>query len=225
MRDMNPLLEQRIGYTFRNKTLLSTALTHPSAKQGADNQRLEFLGDAVLEFCVSYMLYEKYPDMREGELTERRAALVCEETLSLLAQRLGIGDVLRMGHGEEQTMGRGKASILADAFEAVLAAIQLDGGLEAARSVILRLYHDEEFLFVLRGRDEKGLLQEYTQARNMALPEYAIVEEAGPAHARRFAAQVSVLGRIVASGQGSSKKAAEQAAAKAALALYSTLPG
>jgi len=225
MHDINPMLEQRIGYTFRNRTLFSTALTHPSAKQGADNQRLEFLGDAVLEFCVSYMLYEKYPDLREGELTERRAALVCEETLSLLAQRLGIGNALRMGYGEEQTMGRSKASILADAFEAVLAAIQLDGGMEAAQSVVLRLFQDEEFLFALKGRDDKGLLQEYTQARNMALPEYTIVEEAGPAHARRFVAQVCVLGRIVATGQGSSKKAAEQAAAKAAVAHYSTLPG
>lgn len=225
MRDMAPILEQRLGYTFRNRTLLSTALTHPSAKHGVDNQRLEFLGDAVLEFCVSHMLYEKYPDMREGELTERRATLVCEETLSLLAQRLDIGEALRMGHGEDQTMGRGKASILADALEAVLASIQLDGGIEAARSVILRLYQDEEFLFSLRGRDEKGMLQEYTQARNMALPEYTIVEETGPAHARRFVAQVSVLGRAVSTGQGGSKKAAEQAAAKAALAFYSTPKG
>ncbi|MCL1854371.1 MAG: ribonuclease III [Clostridia bacterium] len=218
---MGSPLEKQLGYVFRNKNLLTTALTHPSTKQGEDNQRMEFLGDAVLEYCISHMLYEKYPDMREGELTERRSALVCEETLSFLAQRLNIGGALRMGHGEEQALGRGKHSILADSFEAMLAAVRLDGGIEAAQSVILRLYQDEELLFALRGRDEKGLLQEYTQARNMSLPEYTVVEETGPAHARHFVVQVSVLGRLLATGQGCSKKAAEQAAAKAALAVCS----
>ena len=216
---MSPL-EQKLGYAFRDKALLTAALIHPSAKQDVDNQRLEFLGDAVLEFCISHMLYMKYPNMREGELTERRAALVREETLSLLAQRLGIGEALRMDHGEEQNMGRGKPSILADAFEAVLAAIQQDGGIEAAHSVIVRLYQDEGRLYALRGRDDKSLLQKYTQARNMALPEYTVLEETGPAHERRFMVQVSILGRPAATGRGGSKKAAEQAAAKAAMAAF-----
>lgn len=213
-------LQQNLGYSFRDRSLLTRALTHPSTLSPEDNQRLEFLGDAVLEFCVSDLLYRKYPDCQEGELTERRAALVCEETLSLLAQGIGLGHALRMGHGEEQTKGRRKPSILADALEAVLAAVYLDGGVPAAQALVLRLYRDEEGLYALRGRDEKGLLQEYTQAHELALPEYAIVEETGPAHNRHFVAQVSVLGRPVATGRGGSKKAAEQAAAKAALAAY-----
>lgn len=213
-------LQQNLGYSFRDRSLLTRALTHPSTLSLEDNQRLEFLGDAVLEFCVSDLLYRKYPDCQEGELTERRAALVCEETLSYLAQGIGLGPTLRMGHGEEQTKGRRKPSILADALEAVLAAVYLDGGAPAVQALVQRLYRDEEGLYALRGRDEKGLLQEYTQAHELALPEYSILEETGPAHNRHFVAQVSVLGRPVATGRGASKKAAEQAAAKAALAAY-----
>ncbi len=213
-------LEQKLGYAFLEGSLLIRALTHPSVKQGQDNQRLEFLGDAVLEFCISEMLYQKYPQEQEGELTARRAALVCEDTLCHLAQSLSLGEALRMGHGEEQTMGRSKPSILADALEAVLAAIYLDGGMEAVRGVVLRLYQAEETLYTLRGGDDKGLLQAYTQAQEMALPEYTIIEESGPDHDKHFVAQVSVLSQPVATGEGSSKKAAEQAAAKAALAAY-----
>ncbi len=210
-------LEQHLGYTFQDRTLLQKALTHPSAKLSTDNQRLEFLGDAVLEFCVSDLLYRKYPDCQEGELTARRASLVCEETLSLLARELGLGPALKMGHGEDLTMGREKPSILADALEAVLAAIHLDGGVEAAKQVISRLFQNEERLSAQKGRDEKGLLQELTQARDMGLPEYQITQESGPAHDRRFQAQVLIQGKPLAAGQGASKKAAEQAAARAAL--------
>ena len=128
-------LQKALGYTFRNEAHLRLALTHPSTKL-PDNQRLEFLGDAVLEFCVSDMLYHKYAKLHEGELTARRAALVCERTLSAIARSLDLGRCLIMGHGEEQTGGREKASILADALEAVLAAIYVDGGYEAARDVI-----------------------------------------------------------------------------------------
>lgn len=213
-------LQKRLQYTFENKTLLRQALTHPSLKEAQDNQRLEFLGDAVLEFCISDFLYQKYPRAQEGELTAQRAALVCEETLGFLAKELGMGDALRMGHGEEQTMGRQKPSILSDALEAVFAAIYLDGGMEAAREVIFRLFQQDEKLSALRGRDEKGLLQEYTQAHGLALPQYDIVEETGPAHDKHFVSQVSVMGVPVALGRGTSKKVAEQAAAKAALAAY-----
>jgi len=205
-----------LGYTFKDEAHLRLALTHPSTKL-PDNQRLEFLGDAVLEFCVSDMLYRKYPDLHEGELTARRAALVCERTLSVLARSLELGKVLVMGHGEEQTGGREKPSILADAMEAVLAAIYIDGGIRAAHQVILRLFAEDEKLIAWRGHDDKSALQEYTQANGLELPAYVIIAQEGPDHNRTFTAQVSVLGKPVATGVGNSKKAAEQAAAKKAL--------
>ncbi len=213
------MLQTALGYRFRDEALLRLALTHPSAKEPKDNQRLEFLGDAVLECSVSDLLYRKYPSLQEGELTARRAALVCEETLCNLARTLGIGPRLRMGHGEESTLGREKPSILADAMEAVIAAVYLDGGADAARELIGRLFADEESLSALRGQDDKGLLQTYTQARNTGLPEYAVVAESGPPHDRRFVSEVCVAGAAVARGEGGSKKTAEQAAARAALAI------
>ena len=215
-------LEQQLGYSFRQPTLLHQALIHPSSKQSKDNQRLEFLGDAVLEFCVSELLYRKYPQAQEGDLTAKRAALVCEETLSHLARCIPLGRFLKMGQGERLQQGQEKPSILADALEAVLAAVYLDGGFEAATTLVEKLFEDEEALSALRGRDEKGLLQEKTQAQNMDLPEYEIIEETGPAHQKRFVAQVRILGKAMATGQGNSKKTAEQAAAKAALAALET---
>ena len=209
-------LQKALGYTFKDEAHLRLALTHPSTKL-PDNQRLEFLGDAVLEFCVSDMLYRKYPDLHEGELTARRAALVCERTLSVLARSLELGKVLVMGHGEEQTGGREKPSILADAMEAVLAAIYIDGGIRAAHQVILRLFAEDEKLIAWRGHDDKSALQEYTQANGLELPAYEIIAQEGPDHNRTFTAQVSVLGKPVATGVGNSKKAAEQAAAKKAM--------
>ncbi|MDD5897554.1 MAG: ribonuclease III [Clostridia bacterium] len=217
-------LQKALGYTFHNEAHLRLALTHPSTKL-PDNQRLEFLGDAVLEFCVSDMLYHKYPQLHEGELTARRAALVCERTLSAIARTLSLGPCLIMGHGEEQTGGREKPSILADAVEAVLAAIYVDGGYEAARDVIRRLFAQDENLTAWRGHDDKSALQEYTQAHGLDLPSYAIIAQEGPDHSRTFTAQVSVMGRPVATGVGNSKKAAEQAAAKAALQEYRNRPG
>ncbi len=212
-------LQKALGYAFKDEAHLRLALTHPSTKL-PDNQRLEFLGDAVLEFCVSDMLYRKYPNLHEGELTARRAALVCERTLSVIARTLDLGRALVMGHGEEQTGGRDKPSILADAMEAVFAAIYMDGGIGAAHRVILRLYKDDERLIAWRGHDDKSALQEYTQANGLDLPTYTIIAQEGPDHDRRFTAQVSVLGQPVAIGSGNSKKAAEQAAAKAALQGY-----
>ena len=212
-------LQKALGYTFHNEAHLRLALTHPSTKL-PDNQRLEFLGDAVLEFCVSDMLYHKYPKLHEGELTARRAALVCERTLSAIARSLDMGRCLIMGHGEEQTGGREKASILADAMEAVLAAVYVDGGYEAARDVIRVLFAEDERLIAWRGHDDKSALQEYTQANGLELPAYEIIAQEGPDHYRTFTAQVSVLGKPVAIGVGKSKKAAEQAAAQTALASY-----
>ena len=209
-------LQNDLGYVFHDPAHLRLALTHPSTKL-PDNQRLEFLGDAVLEFCVSDMLYRKYPNLHEGELTARRAALVCERTLSVIARSLHLGDFLIMGHGEEQTGGRGKPSILADAMEAVLAAVYADGGYEAAREVIRRLFAEDEKLTAWRGHDDKSALQEYTQAHGLELPAYEVIAQEGPDHDRRFTVRVSILGRPAATGTGGSKKAAEQAAARQAL--------
>lgn len=209
-------LQQALGYTFKEIAHLRRALTHPSTKQ-PDNQRLEFLGDAILEFCVSDMLYHKYTDFQEGALTARRAALVCERTLSVLAQSLDLGRCLVMGNGEILTGGREKPSILADAVEAVLAAIYVDGGYEAVREVIFRLFKDEDRLVVPRVKDDKSSLQEYTQAHNMGLPAYRIIDSTGPDHDRQFVAEVVICGRQMATGKGPSKKSAEQMAARAAL--------
>ncbi|HPJ03084.1 MAG TPA: ribonuclease III, partial [Candidatus Limiplasma sp.] len=155
-------LERALGYAFQDKALLTLALTHPSTLEQQSNQRLEFLGDAVLEYCVSEMLYHKYAQATEGELTARRAALVCEETLCHLAESLSLGGKIRMGRGEESTGGREKPAILADAMEAVVAAVCLDGGMDAARALAERLFADDEALASRRGRDLKGELQACT---------------------------------------------------------------
>lgn len=209
-------LQQALGYTFRDIAHLRRALTHPSTKQ-PDNQRLEFLGDAILEFCVSDMLYHKYTTFQEGALTARRAALVCERTLSVLAHSLDLGRCLVMGNGEELTGGREKPSILADAVEAVLAAIYVDGGYEAVREVIFRLFRDEDKLVAPKVKDDKSALQEYTQAHDMGLPTYRIIDASGPDHDRHFVAEVLIADRQMATGRGTSKKSAEQMAARAAL--------
>ena len=211
-------LQKALGYQFQDPALLTMALTHPSTKL-PDNQRLEFLGDAILEFCVSDMLYRKYTQFHEGQMTARRAALVCERTLSQLARQLNLGRCLLMGNGEEQTGGREKPSILADAMEAVFAAIYMDGGYLAAKAIIDRLYQDEEHLIAPRVKDDKGALQEYTQAHEMGLPVYEIIGQDGPPHNRVFVAQVTVMGKTLAQGSGNSKKNAEMAAAKIALRL------
>ena len=215
---MRPL-QDALNYHFKDEALLRLALTHPSTKEETDNQRLEFLGDAVLEYRISDMLFRKYAGSQEGDLTARRASLVCEETLCCLARQFNLGACLRMGHGEETTAGRDTPSILADAMEAVIAAVYLDGGADAAAKLIDRLFQDEEKLSALRGRDDKGLLQEYTQAHELGLPEYVIVEESGPAHDRRFVAEARVSGRALAKGEGVTKKAAEQAAARQSLGI------
>ena len=214
-------LEEALGYAFTDKALLQLALTHPSALEEQNNQRLEFLGDAVLEYCVSEMLFRKYDTASEGELTARRAALVCEETLCRLAESLSLGDKIRMGRGEAQTGGREKPAILADAMEAVVAAVCLDGGIDAAKALAARLFEDDDALVSRRGRDLKGDLQAYTQAKGLGLPEYRVIAEDGPAHDRRFTVEVMVAGKRIAEGAGGSKKTAEQNAAGAALERYS----
>ena len=208
---------QALGYTFRDEALLRRALTHPSAGK-EDNQRLEFLGDAVLQFIMSEKLYAAHPDEREGALTHRRALLVCEAALSPIAKKLGLGEALQMDRGEEMTGGRDKPSVLCDTMEAVLAAVYLDGGMEAARGVVERCWPDEDE--VARPlQDAKGALQEALQKDGGESPAYEITGQSGPPHAPVFRATVSWQGKPLAEGEGRTKKQAEQAAALKALEL------
>lgn len=204
-----------LGYTFRDEALLRRALTHPSAGR-EDNQRLEFLGDAVLQYLMSDKLYASHPSDREGSLTHMRALLVCEAALSQIAAGLGIGEALVMDKGEELTGGRTKPSVLCDAMEAVLAAVYLDGGMEAARAVIERCWPGEGEV-ARPMQDSKGQLQELLQKNGGETPTYAITGTSGPPHDPVFEAAVYRGDREIARGTGHTKKQAEQAAALAAL--------
>ena len=208
-------LMTNIGYTFHNPKLLYQALTHPSMGEN-DNQRLEFLGDAVLEFILSNDLYLAHSKDQEGALTHQRALLACEAALSQVAQGLGIGQALMMDRGEELTGGREKPSVLCDAMEAVLAAVYLDGGLEPVRQIVHRFWPKPEDVHRPL-QDSKSALQELLQKDGSEAPTYAIVEQHGPDHARTFVAVVTRYGKVLAKGSGHSKKQAEQAAALAAL--------
>ncbi len=204
-----------LGYTFSDEALLRRALTHPSMGRD-DNQRLEFLGDAVLQYLMSDALYRAHPGEREGALTHRRQLMVCEAALSPIAKKLGLGEALVMDKGEELTGGREKPSVLCDTMEAVLAAVYLDGGMEAARGVVERCWPKEDE--VERPlQDAKGALQEALQKDGGESPTYEITGQSGPPHNPVFRAAVSWQGRKLAEGEGKTKKAAEQAAALAAL--------
>ena len=208
-------LMNALGYQFRNQALLRQALTHPSMGK-EDNQRLEFLGDAVLQYIMSDLLYQSHPADQEGSLTHLRALLVCEAALSQVARGLGIGQALRMDRGEELTGGRDKPSVLCDAMEAVLAAVYLDGGMDAARQLVLRHWPRPEDVHRPM-QDSKGALQEHLQRDGGETPTYEIIEQSGPPHDRRFEAAVYRYGKELARGTGRSKKQAEQAAALNAL--------
>ena len=206
---------EALGYSFRNEALLRRAMTHPSVGK-EDNQRLEFLGDAVLQYLMSDRLYRRHPDEREGALTHRRALLVCEASLSQIAEKLHIGEALIMDRGEEQTGGRTKPSVLCDAMEAVLAAVYLDGGMEAARDVVERCWPGEEEVSRPM-QDSKGQLQEALQKNGGETPTYRIIRESGPPHAPVFEAAVYRGDTLLATGTGRTKKQAKQAAAVEAL--------
>lgn len=212
-------LQEKLGYRFRDITLLRTALTHSSYANERGivcNERLEFLGDAVLGFVSANYLYLNY-DLPEGDLTRHRAARVCENALYTFAKELNIGAALYLGKGEDRTGGREKPSMLADAFEAVLAAVYLDGGLEEAKKIALRFVarHDE----LDESKDYKTILQEVTQRNPEEHVEYVLTGESGPAHDRRFTFEVRLNSNVIGRGKGKSKKTAEQMAAKEALAL------
>ena len=215
-------LEERLGYTFLDRSLLDAALTHTSALSSGTvraGEQLEFLGDAVLGVVIADLLLYAFPDLDEGELSKRRSTLVRAPTLADKARALGIGQTLRLGRGEERGGGREKASILASTYEAVLGAIYRDGGFERAKAVITRHFaEDLERGGVAGAPDWKTTLQERIQARQRTVPEYRLAGEAGPAHARTFTAEVWVGEQCLARGQGTSKREAEQQAARAALA-------
>ena len=218
-------LEKSLGYTFRDKELLRAALYHSSYANEhrgcgiSSNERLEFLGDAVLGMVTADDLFTKYPDLPEGDLTRIRAALVCEESLHEVAQSLHLGDYLQLGKGEEMGGGRQRPSILADATESVFAAVYLDGGMEEARSLIHRVLLDKERVEVVeeRRRDFKTELQELVQRKPNQVLNYELVSATGPDHAKEFTFCVKLNGDVIGLGKGHSKKEAEQVAAKTAL--------
>lgn len=211
------LLEDAIGYRFNDGALLRQALTHPSCAAN-HNQRLEFLGDAVLQLCISDALYRARPAKAEGEMTPLRAYWVRSSTLAALAQRLDLGAYLRLSEECARGGGRQRPSILSDAMEALLAAVYLDGGFAAACAVIRRLWGDMEQA-TSRVQDAKSALQEWCQAHLRSLPEYEMIDIQGPPHQRMFATAVRVDGQKIASGSGQSKQQAQQQAAQAALQL------
>ncbi len=210
--------QKKIGYTFKNEGLLRQALTHSSyanersMKKTYNNERLEFLGDAVLEIVTSEYLYHLHPDWDEGELTRVRASVVCEQTLAFCTKELRLGDFLFLGKGEIMTGGRERKSVLSDAFEAVMGAVYLDGGFERAKEFILRfVLNDMEHMQLFY--DSKTILQEMIQGHGMGKLEYVQIEEFGPAHHKTYRVEARIGGKPMGCGEGATKKAAQQEAA------------
>ena len=217
-------LERNMGYEFKDVSLLKTALTHSSYANEAGkgtkyNERLEFLGDSVLSLIVSEYLFEAFPNMPEGELTKLRAALVCEKSLANFSQKLGVGDFLLLGNGEENSGGRTRPSILADAFEAVLAALYLDSDMNRAREYVLGFVKEALKESKPSFKDYKTMLQEIIQQNREESVRYHLVGEYGPDHNKRFVVEVHLNSNVIGHGEGRSKKEAEQQAAKEALEL------
>ena len=216
-------LETAIGYHFQNIQLLQNALTHSSYANERwhnsllSNERLEFLGDSVLGMLVAEYLYRTFPNRPEGELTRMRADMVCEQTLAAAANRIGIGEHLLLGHGEEQGGGRKRNSILADAMESVIAACFLDGGIEAALKVVQQFILVEVPVKKMHNIDYKTQLQELVQRKKDQVLSYSLVGESGPDHDKRFDVEVRLNGTVVGTGFGKSKKRAEQDAAHSAI--------
>ena len=222
-------LEAAIGYKFKNIALLQNALAHSSYANERwhnslmSNERLEFLGDSILGMCVAEYLYCTFPDRPEGELTRMRADMVCEQTLANVAGRIGLGEHLLLGKGEEQGGGRTRNSILADAVESVIAASFLDGGMGAAKQFIQKFILVEVPVKKLHNVDYKTGLQELVQQKKNQVLSYTLVGESGPDHDKHFEVEVRLNGKVVGLGSGSSKKRAEQDAAR--VAIESLFPG
>ena len=216
-------LEARLGYEFNNKAILETALTHSSYanenKKTAPghNERLEFLGDSILGMTVAEYLFRTQPGMPEGQMTRLRSELVCERSLVAVASSLELGNYLRLGKGEENGGGRTRPSIIADAVEAVIAAIYLDGGMENARAFIERNVLCDIENKVIANTDFKTALQEFIQRKSGQVLSYAMIGESGPDHMKVFTAEARLNGETIGVGEGHNKKEAEQSAARAAL--------
>jgi len=223
MRDRLKGLQQRLGYKFKDVALLEAALTHSSyanenKKAGSEsNERLEFLGDSVLGMTVAALIYGSDPDLPEGRMTRLRAELVCERSLAALSAKLGVGECILLGRGEEKGGGRARPSILADAVEAVLAAMYLDGGFEPVERLIGEHLAPHSSRPEPRYYDYKTTLQEFVQEKGGQYLSYHITGESGPDHKKSFAVEVRLNGDLTGQGEGKSKKEAEQDAAKAAL--------
>lgn len=216
-------LQTKLGYKFTDPSLLKAALTHSSyanenKRSGAiSNERLEFLGDSVLGMSVAELIYKEKPDMPEGQMTRLRAELVCEKSLAAIAVKFGLGEYMLLGHGEEKGEGRKRPSILADAVEAVLAAIYLDGGFGPVRNLIGTHLQPVTGLAEFENTDYKTALQEVIQEKSGRSLTYQIIGETGPDHSKTFTVEVLINGAFIACGTGKSKKEAEQSAARAAL--------
>jgi ribonuclease III len=212
-------LSRQLGYQFKNERLLVQALTHRS-HGSQNNERLEFLGDGVLNFIIAHQLFQRFPKLSEGDLSRMRAQLVKEPTLSEIATHLNIGEFLRLGDGEMKTGGWRRPSVLADALEAIIGAVFLDAGFEAAEDVVVRLFTSllDKLDPKAIGKDPKSRLQEYLQSKKMSLPEYTVLATEGEAHCQTFRVecQISKL-NIKTQGEAASRRAAEQRAAELAL--------
>ena len=219
-----------LRYRFRNAALLDTALTHRSyvnenpMEACQDNERLEFLGDAVLELCISDMLMKQFPDYKEGQLSQLRASIVNEQPLAEMAKSFHLGDYLLLGKGEEISGGRSKPSLLANTLEALVAAIYLDGGFEETAAMIGRLFAPLIGEGYRTYRDYKTTVQQITQHALKETPRYTLISEHGPDHDKTFEVQISIADRIMATGTGKNKKEAEQRAAEKAIQLLEKLP-
>lgn len=219
-------LEENLGYSFKNKRLLENALTHSSyaneVRNGvSSNERLEFLGDSVLSVIVSSYIYENFKKKPEGELTRLRSSLVCEKTLCSFSRKLNLGEYLLLGKGERKNGGAERDSILADAFEALLAAVYLDGGIEPARRLVMCFILKELETYDVKAdfKDYKTLLQEIIQRNPEESVNYVLIDEKGPDHNKQFTVEVRLNSNTIGTGTGKSKKDAEEMAAKQALVL------
>lgn len=221
MKSSLPKLEAAVRHRFSNQALLQQALTHPSASTPSrpDNQRFEFLGDRVLGLVIAQALMEAYPDAQEGDLAPRFNALVRRETLADVAEGISLGQHLHLGRSESTSGGRRKSAILADAMEAVIAAIYLDGGMEAATKFIRAEWDPRVAAVDIAPTDAKTAIQEWAQAQGMALPIYTTISRTGPDHAPKFVIEASLENGARATGNAGSKKQAEQAAAQALLQM------